>query len=91
MTDLTILTIFPPDMKTRSVGTLEAKTRFSELLGQVGKGWRFLITRHGRPIAELAPLQPERSRPQPGFAKGCFTQVAEDFDAPLADFRDYSP
>jgi prevent-host-death family protein len=77
-------------MKTKAVGTLEAKTRFSELLGQVEHGWRFLITRHGRPIAELGPLRSEDSRPRPGFAKGCFTHVAEDFDAPLADFRDHS-
>jgi prevent-host-death family protein len=78
-------------MKTKTVGTLEAKTRFSELLGQVVRGWRFLITRHGRPIAELGPVPSGRQRPRPGFAKGCFTHVADDFDAPLADFRDYSP
>jgi prevent-host-death family protein len=77
-------------MKTKAVGTLEAKTRFSELLGQVERGCRFLITRHGRPIAELAPLRAGRRRPSPGFAKGCFTHVADDFDAPLADFQDHS-
>jgi prevent-host-death family protein len=69
---------------------LEAKTRFSELLGHVERGWRFLITRHGRPVAELAPLRSRRRRPHPGFAKGCFTYVAADFDAPLPDFSDYS-
>lgn len=78
-------------MKTKTVGTLEAKTRFSELLAQVERGGRFLITRHGRPIAELAPLSSGRRRPCPGFAKGCFTDLAEDFDAPLADFHDYAP
>jgi len=78
-------------MKTKAVGTLEAKTRFSELLGQVERGGRFLITRHGRPIAELAPPPAGRRRPRPGFAKGCFTHVADDFDAPLADFHDHSP
>ena len=77
-------------MKTKILGTLEAKTRFSELLDQVERGGRFLITRHGRPIAELAPLSSGR-RPHPGFAKGCFKDVAEDFDAPLADFHDYAP
>lgn len=88
LTVLTILTIFGT-MKSETVGTLEAKTRFSELLGKVQRGWRFRITRHGRAIAELAPV-PASHRPRPGFAKGCFVDVADDFDAALADFRDYS-
>jgi len=78
-------------MKTEAVGTLEAKTRFCELLGQVEQGRRFVITRHGRAVAELAPVRLARRQRHAGFAKGCFVHVAADFDAPLADFRDYSP
>lgn len=77
-------------MKIETVGTLRAGTRFSELLGEVERGWRFRITRHARPIAELAPVRPTRRRPRAGFAKACFDHVADDFDAPLPDFRDYS-
>jgi len=88
---LTILTILTRllQMKTQTVGTLEAKTRFSELLKKVEQGWKFRITRHGRPVAELTPLQSKVKRPRPGFAKGCFVFVADDFDAPLHDFQDY--
>jgi prevent-host-death family protein len=39
-----------------SLNVAEAKRRFSELLGQVAYGRaRILITRRGRPMAELAP------------------------------------
>ena len=38
------------------VGVYEAKTHLPELLKRVGQGERFIITRHGRPIAELRPI-----------------------------------
>lgn len=88
LTDLTTLTIFP-EVKVNEIGTLEAKTRFSELLAEVERGQRFFITRHGKRVAELGPARALRKGPRPGFAKGTFTYVAPDFDEPLEDFRDY--
>jgi len=38
------------------VGVYEAKTHLPDLLKRVGRGERFIITRHGRPIAELRPI-----------------------------------
>lgn len=38
-----------------TIGAYEAKTRFSELLERIEKGESFTITRHGRPVAVLAP------------------------------------
>lgn len=38
------------------VGAFEAKTRFSELLRGVEGGAVYTITRKGRPVARLAPL-----------------------------------
>jgi prevent-host-death family protein len=38
-----------------SIGYYEARTHFSELLDQVARGKRILITRHGRPAALLTP------------------------------------
>ena len=76
-------------MKVKQVGTLEAKTRFSELLAAVQRGQRFHITRHGRPVAELAPLVGAKKKRKLGFGKGTFTYIAPDFDAPLEDFREY--
>lgn len=37
------------------VGAYEAKTRLAELLERVRQGERFVITKHGRPVAELVP------------------------------------
>ncbi len=37
------------------IGAYDAKTRLSELLERVVKGERFVITRHGKAIAELKP------------------------------------
>ena len=75
-------------MKAKEIGTLEAKTRLSELLAAVEKGQSFFITRHGKRVAELGPVRPTK-RPVAGFAKGMFKHVARDFDAALEDFREY--
>lgn len=40
-----------------TVGVYEAKTKLPELLRRVAKGERFLITRHGVPVAVLQPVQ----------------------------------
>lgn len=39
-----------------TVGTFEAKTHLSDLLDRVARGESFVITKHGRPIAQLAPI-----------------------------------
>ncbi|MDB5998978.1 MAG: hypothetical protein JWP52_677 [Rhizobacter sp.] len=39
----------------QAVGAFEAKTHLSALLERVERGEAFVITRHGRPVARLAP------------------------------------
>lgn len=39
------------------IGAFEAKTHLPRLLRRVGAGERFVITRHGRPVAELIPFR----------------------------------
>jgi prevent-host-death family protein len=39
------------------IGALEAKTHLSRLLNEVARGETIVITRHGRPIARLAPIE----------------------------------
>lgn len=41
----------------KSVGTFEAKTHFSNLLERVEKGETITITRRGRAIAKLGPVE----------------------------------
>jgi antitoxin (DNA-binding transcriptional repressor) of toxin-antitoxin stability system len=75
-------------MKAKEIGTLEAKTRLSEILVQVERGRRFYITRHGKRVAELSPVTRPANKPEFGCGKGMFPYVAPDFDAPLDDFKE---
>ena len=38
-----------------AIGVYEAKTQLPKLLLRVVRGERFLITKHGRPVAQLVP------------------------------------
>ena len=38
------------------IGAYEAKTHLPQLLERVQKGERFIITKHGHPVAELTPV-----------------------------------
>ena len=38
------------------IGAYDAKTHLPKLLERVQKGERFVITKHGRPVAELGPV-----------------------------------
>ena len=40
----------------KTVGAFEAKTHLSSLLEEVAGGAEILITRHGRPLARLVPV-----------------------------------
>ena len=44
----------------KSVGAYEAKTHLSQLLDEVANGETITITRHGVPVAVLAPAPQER-------------------------------
>jgi prevent-host-death family protein len=39
----------------RQIQASEAKTHFNQLLDQIEKGETVVITRHGRPVARIAP------------------------------------
>ena len=38
-----------------AIGVYDAKTQLPKLLDRVSRGERFLITKHGRPVAQLVP------------------------------------
>ena len=44
-------------MKMKTVGSYEAKTHLPRLLNQVEKGESITITKRGKPIAMLSPVQ----------------------------------
>ena len=49
-------------IQNMEVSTAEAKNRFSELIRFVEDGEQVIITRHGRPVAQIAPPPPERRK-----------------------------
>jgi len=40
-----------------TVGAYEAKTKFSELIARAEKGESFVVTKNGRPVAEIKPIR----------------------------------
>ena len=60
----------------------EAKTHLSRLLREIVDGEEVVITRSGRPVARLVPI--EEDRPVFGVDEGRFV-VPDDFDDALDD------
>lgn len=45
------------DSEVREIGAFDAKTHLAELLRQVEAGRAYVITRRGKPVAQLIPAQ----------------------------------
>jgi antitoxin (DNA-binding transcriptional repressor) of toxin-antitoxin stability system len=68
----------------------EAKTRLLDLIEAAIRGEDVFILKDDQQTVQLVPVElPERC-PQFGSAKGLIV-IADDFDAPLADFNEYMP
>ncbi len=46
-------------MRKITIGSFEAKTHLADLLDRAAQGTRFVITKRGRPVAELGPYEGE--------------------------------
>ncbi|MCP9808021.1 type II toxin-antitoxin system Phd/YefM family antitoxin [Cyanobium sp. HWJ4-Hawea] len=66
---------------TQIINVQQAKTHLSALLARVAAGDRIVLARHGKPIAQLVPLDPKPKR-QLGFMQG---HVDQSFFEPLPD------
>ena len=75
-------------MEIEDIGAFQAKTRLSELLDLVAKGRHFRITKRGKPVAELRPIESASDRPMFGRDRGRI-RMSRDFDAALPDFKRY--
>jgi prevent-host-death family protein len=42
-----------------AIDVYDAKTQLPKLLDRVRRGERFIITKHGRPVVQLVPAEPE--------------------------------
>ncbi len=68
----------------------EAQARLPELIAKLLPGEELLITEDEQPVAKLVRVPPPSRTPRvPGSAQGKILFMAEDFDAPLDDFKEY--
>lgn len=75
---------------TYQVDITEASRRLLDLIQAAEQGEEVIITRNQQPLVQLVPLHQSPNRPQFGSARGLIT-IADDFDAPIDDFREYMP
>ncbi|BCH26432.1 type II toxin-antitoxin system Phd/YefM family antitoxin [Mesorhizobium sp. L-8-3] len=74
-----------------NISIAEAKAKFSELIKRAEAGEEILVTRHGKVVARVVPPEGEvRKPPLLGALKGQIW-IADDFDEPLEEFREYMP
>jgi prevent-host-death family protein len=78
-------------MEKKEIGIFETKTHLSEIITRVEEdGAVYQITKRGKPVAELRPIQPEKPpRLKFGYGKSKDNYIADDFDEPLEDFKAY--
>jgi antitoxin (DNA-binding transcriptional repressor) of toxin-antitoxin stability system len=67
----------------------EVQARLPELIHSLAPGEQVIITEHNLPVAQLVLTAPSSSCRKLGGMRGTITYMADDFDAPLDDFREY--
>ena len=70
-----------------TVGLAEAKSKLSELVDQVERGEEIVISRYGKAVAKLVPVEPPPKVDRSAFFGSLRGKmwIADDFDAPLPD------
>lgn len=77
-------------MMMSTVTLEEAQGHLALLIEQLRPGEEIVITRDDKPIARLvAASEPGRQTRRLGTMKGTIVHIADDFDSPLEDFREY--
>jgi prevent-host-death family protein len=74
-----------------SIDISAAKILLSHIVDRASRGESFVITKSGRPLARLVPLDDHRpAKIRFGLMKGEI-HIEPDFDAPLDTFEEGSP
>lgn len=76
-------------MESHQVNIHEAKTHLSKLIQEALNGKEVIIARGNQPLVRLEVLPEARRCRRIGKAKTVVLYMADDFDAPLDDFKDY--
>ncbi len=69
----------------------EAKTHLSRLIRRALAGEEIIIARGKRPLVKLVVLDEAKPQRRIGNAKSLIVSMADDFDAPLPEFEEYTP
>jgi antitoxin (DNA-binding transcriptional repressor) of toxin-antitoxin stability system len=75
----------------KQVTVHEAKTHLSRLIQDVLRGEQVIIARGSVPLVQLVALPGLGPRRVPGALAAPGFAMADDFDEPLDDMRDYMP
>jgi antitoxin (DNA-binding transcriptional repressor) of toxin-antitoxin stability system len=76
-------------METHQVNIHEAKTNLSKLIQEAIEGKEVIIARDNQPLVRLEVLPEAKPQRRIGQAKDLVLYLADDFDAPLDDFKEY--
>jgi antitoxin (DNA-binding transcriptional repressor) of toxin-antitoxin stability system len=66
----------------------DAKSSLSRLVKRAASGEEILIANHGKPVALLSRIPDHHTKIPWDIFKGKM-EMADDFDAPLDEFKDY--
>jgi antitoxin (DNA-binding transcriptional repressor) of toxin-antitoxin stability system len=72
----------------KTVGIQEAEGQLRDLIDDAIEGKEVFIVKNSSQIVQLVRVKPPIRRPQFGSAKDLI-ELADDFDAPLEDLREY--
>lgn len=76
-------------MSATELGIFDTKTRLSEIIQAVEKGQTYYITKRGKRVAELRPIESEKRPLTIGCARTDAYYMAPDFDETPEDFGEY--
>ena len=62
---------------------------FPDLIKQSEKGKEIIITRKGKPVVKLISVSAKRKKKRLFGSAKDYIKIANDFDAPLEDFKEY--
>jgi prevent-host-death family protein len=71
------------------IGSRDAKNRFSELLAKADQGEKIVITRRGRPVARLGPLEAHHDIGQARAAMNRIRTLAQEMKLGRFDWREW--
>ena len=77
------------DHAMTTISLEEAQARLPDLLARLQPGEEITITEHGQPLAQVKKIERTSCPSRAGCYRKAEFWMAPDFDAPLADFKDY--